>query len=279
MVGGGKVGVGVSTRASYIIYIYIYIYIFNYIYTKKNIYIYTRIITMYISAQELAFALSARSDNSSMDGKDGKDGLASSLGVATHHVCGLCGAERTSSYEFHRNMGMALLSCYAVSFNFMQAAITQPQPFNGQDVAPKRKRRVRVRANPRLPRDRPSPASDGLSLREREQEAFTMLEECGVSAKLLTMEQAVDIHFTSTDKKFRLALRVATAFVRLRGPKQEDMVNQLDQFYFDVTACVSALDLEDQEARDLRSVFLLAGNHRADPTRGLGEKLWAARLS
>jgi len=273
--------VGVSTRASYIIYIYIYIYIyiFNYIYTKKNIYIYTRIITMYISAQELAFALSARSDNSSMDGKDGKDGLASSLGVATHHVCGLCGAERTSSYEFHRNMGMALLSCYAVSFNFMQAAITQPQPFNGQDVAPKRKRRVRVRANPRLPRDRPSPASDGLSLREREQEAFTMLEECGVSAKLLTMEQAVDIHFTSTDKKFRLALRVATAFVRLRGPKQEDMVNQLDQFYFDVTACVSALDLEDQEARDLRSVFLLAGNHRADPTRGLGEKLWAARLS
>ena len=279
MVGGGKVGVGVSTRASYIIYIYIYIYIFNYIYTKKNIYIYTRIITMYISAQELAFALSARSDNSSMDGKDGKDGLASSLGVATHHVCGLCGAERTSSYEFHRNMGMALLSCYAVSFNFMQAAITQPQPFNGQDVAPKRKRRVRVRANPRLPRDRPSPASDGLSLREREQEAFTMLEECGVSAKLLTMEQAVDIHFTSTDKKFRLALRVATAFVRLRGPKQEDMVNQLEQFYFDVTACVSALDLEDQEARDLRSVFLLAGNHRADPTRGLGEKLWAARLS
>jgi len=133
------------------------------IYTKKNIYIYTRIITMYISAQELAFALSARSDNSSMDGKDGKDGLASSLGVATHHVCGLCGAERTSSYEFHRNMGMALLSCYAVSFNFMQAAITQPQPFNGQDVAPKRKRRVRVRANPRLPRDRPSPASDGLA--------------------------------------------------------------------------------------------------------------------
>ena len=235
---------------------------------------------MYISAQELAFALSARSDNSSMDGKDGQDGLASSLGVATHHVCGLCGAERTSSYEFHRNMGMALLSCYAVSFNFMmQAAITQPQPFNGQDVAPDRKRRVRVRANPRLPRDRPSPASDGLSLREREQEAFTMLKECGVSAKLLTMEQAVDRHFTSTDKKFRLALRVATAFVRLRGPKQEDMVNQLDQFYFDVTACVSALDLEDQEARDLRSVFLLAGNHCADPTRGLGEKLWAARLS
>ena len=161
-------------------------------------------------------------------------------------------------------MGMALLSCYALSFYFVQAAITQPQPFNGQDVAPDRKRRVRVRANPRLPRDRPSPASDGLSLREREQEAFTMLKECGVSAKLLTMEQAVDRHFTSTDKKFRLALRVATAFVRLRGPKQEDMVNQLDQFYFDVTACVSALDLEDQEARDLRSVFLLAGNHRAE---------------
>ena len=218
-----------------------------------------------------------------MDGKDckdGKDGLASR---ATHHVCGLCGAERTSSYEFHRNMGMALLSCYAVDyFHFkVQAAITQPQPFNGQDVAPDRKRRVRVRANPRNPRKRPtdSPASDGLSLREREQEAFTMLKECGVSAKLLTIEQAVDRHLTSTDKKFRLALRVATAFVRLRGPKQEDMVNQLDQFYFDVTACVSALDLEDQEAGDLRSVFLLAGNHRADPTRGLGEKLWAARLS
>ena len=238
---------------------------------------------MYISAQELAFALSARSDNSSMDGKDGKDGLASSLGVATHHVCGLCGAERTSSYEFHRNMFEALLSCYAVDyFHFkVQAVITQSQPFNGQDVAPHRKRR-HVRANPRRSRNRPtgSPASDGLSLREREEEAFTMLkEEFGVSAKRLTMEHAVDRHLTSTDKKFRLALRVATAFVRLRGPKQEDMVNQLDQFYFDVTACVSALDLEDQEARDLRSVFLLAGNHRADPTRGLGEKLWAARLS
>ena len=159
---------------------------------------------------------------------------------------------------------MALLSCYALSFHFkVQAAITQPQPFNGQDVAPDRKRRVRVRANPRLPRDRPSPASDGLSLREREQEAFTMLKEWGVSAKL-TMEQAVDRHFTSTDKKFRVALRVATAFVRLRGPKQEDMVNQLDQFYFDVTACVSALDLEDQEAQNLRSVFLMAANHRAE---------------
>ena len=246
---------------------------------------------MYISAQELAFALSARSDNSSMDGKDGKDGLASSLrwqrwpwmetmakmakvGVATHHVCGLCGAERTSSYEFHRNMGIAL------PFNFkVQAGITQPQPFNGQDVPPDRKRRVRrVRANPRIPRDRPSPASDGLSLREREQEAFTMLKERGVSADLLTMEQAVYKHVTSTDKKFRLALRVATAFARLTGPEQEDMVNQLDQFYIDVTTCVSALDLEDQEAHDLRSAFLLAGNHRADPTRGLGEKLWASRF-
>jgi len=247
------------------------------------IYIFTRIITMYISAQEFAFALSARSDNSSMDGKDGKDGKDGLASRATHHVCGLCGAERTSSYEFHSNMGVALLSCYAVSFHFkVQAAITQPQPFNGQDVAPDRKRRVRVRANPRIPRKRPtdSPASDGLSLREREQEAFTMLkEEFGESAKKLTMAHAVDRHLTSTDKKFRLALRVATAFVRLRGPKQEDMVNQLDQFYDDVTDCVSALDLEDQEAGDLRSVFLLAGNHRADPTRGLGEKLWAARLS
>ena len=228
---------------------------------------------MYISAQELAFALSARSDNSSMDGKDGKDGkdvkdgLASSLGVATHHVCGLCGEERTSSYEFHRNIGMALLSCYALSFYFVQAAITQPQPFNGQDVAPDRKRRVRVRVRVRV-RDRPSPASDGLSLREREQEAFTMLKEWGVSAKLLTMEQAVDRHFTSTDKKFRVALRVATAFVRLRGPKQEDMVNQLDQFYFDVTACVSALDLKDKEAQNLRSVFLMAANHRAAKSSG-----------
>jgi hypothetical protein len=234
---------------------------------------------MYISAQELAFALSARSDNSSMDGKDG---LASSLGVATHHVCGLCGAERTSSYEFHRNMFEALLSCYAVDyFHFkVQAVITQSQPFNGQDVAPHRKRK-HVRANPRRSRNRPtsSPASDGLSLREREEEAFTMLRECKVSVKTLTMKQAVDRHLASTDKKFRIALRVAIAFVRLRGPRQEDMVNQLDQFYFDVTACVSALDLEGQEASDLRSVFLLAGNHRADPTRGLGEKLWAARLS
>ena len=42
------------------------------------------------------------------------------------------------------------------------------------------------------------------------------------------------------------------------------MVNQLDQFYFDVTACVSALDLEDQEAQNLRSVFLMAANHRAE---------------
>ena len=106
------------------------------------------------------------------------------------------------------------------------------------------------------------PDSDGLSLHEREREALEMLEKVGFPWG--SIQQAVETHLTSTDKKFRLALRVATALVRLKGPTQEDMINQLDDFYLDVTACVYALDLEDkQEARDLRSIFLLAGHHRA----------------
>ena len=138
------------------------------------------------------------------------------------------------------------------------AALKEPTAAMGVPKRPKRCKRLRRQ------RDRPIgfPLKDGYNLEEREEQAIKMLEGVDISVELLTLGEALSLHLISKDKKFRRALRAVTALKHVKGPTMEDVDDQLEIFYEDISDCVSKQELNDKEANDLRSIFLMAGHLR-----------------
>jgi PIN domain nuclease of toxin-antitoxin system len=110
------------------------------------------------------------------------------------------------------------------------------------------------------------PASDGLSLAEREVEATLAAVVAGRNpeAPLLELVQA---HVLSSDSQDRRSLRVLAAKNAIQAVQPNETLQAVLKYETDLVMACQKLSLDEQQARNMHSAFRMAMVRRTQPLR------------
>lgn len=110
------------------------------------------------------------------------------------------------------------------------------------------------------------PASDGLSLVEREAEARVAAVVAGRDIEA-PLQELVQAHVLSSDRHERRALRVLAAMNAIQAAQPNEIQQAVLNFEADLIMAYTNLGLQEQQARDVHSAFRMAMVHRTQPLR------------